>query len=50
MTYLKGIKDDEDIGYYHRQMDQQSTKPGQTQDREQDENRTSHSPTKKAHT
>lgn len=50
MSYLKGVEDDKDIGHYHRQMDQDSTKPGKTQDREQDENWTSHSPTMKKHT
>lgn len=43
-VYLKGIEGDEDIGNYYRQMDQDSTKPGQTQYWQQDENWTSHSP------
>lgn len=43
-VYLESIESDEDIGDYYRQMDQNSTQPGQTQDGQQDENWSRHSP------
>lgn len=43
-VYLEGIESDEDVGNYYREMNQQSTQPGQTQHRQQDQNWTGHSP------
>lgn len=44
-TYLEGIKSTEDICNYNRQVDQYSAQPGQAQDGQENENRSSDSPT-----
>lgn len=46
VAYLEGVESNKDIGNYYRQMDQHSTQPCQTQNWQQNENWTGHSPAK----